>query len=225
MVNKLLIGFGVLTLVAIGSVGAWKLAGADRRVGALGSLERPVPLSWRGEWSEGSRYQPGEVVSYGGASYVAEVATDGQVPSAKEGPWALMAARGLQGTFDGTLQSPTGRYRLTVADDGISLEGPGGSIKLRDTGADLTLDQAVKVKTGTHVTIEAGSAAVLKGTGGATVTSGGVTNVRGATVALNCLGGGKPVARMGDPVQVVTAAPGSTSQGTVLQGSQSVISC
>ena len=86
MVNKLLIGLGVLTLVAIGSVGVWKLSDADRNIGALGPFEEPVPLSWRGSWTDETRYDVGQVVSYEGASYVAEAANGGQVPNAKEGP-------------------------------------------------------------------------------------------------------------------------------------------
>ena len=31
MVNKLLIGFGVAVLVAVGSLGAWKLSGTERQ--------------------------------------------------------------------------------------------------------------------------------------------------------------------------------------------------
>jgi hypothetical protein len=175
MVNKLLIGFGVVVLVAVGSVGAWKLSGSERRAGALGPLDEPIPLTWRGEWTKDSKYDAGQVVSFEESSYVAEAATSGEVPSAKDGPWALMAAKGLQGAqgsagaFNGTFQSPNGSYSLVVADDGIVLNGPPGSIKLRSTGIEVNAANNVSVNAGQGVTLQGASGAIIKSNAGVDV--------------------------------------------------------
>ena len=223
MVNKLLIVLGVAALVAVGSVGAWKLAGADRRVGALGPLEKPVPLAWRGSWTRDAEYQPGQVVSYGNSSYVAEVATAGQTPNAKEGPWALMAAQGTAGaqgpagTFTGTLQSPDGTYTLSVTNAGIVATGPNGQFTL-DSGG-------VVVKSGTTLTLDADASLDLKAAASA--------SIRGSMTRVGCASGGSAAARVGSQIQAsgsgaVGQGGGSfvvNSTGAVQQGSPTVFIC
>ncbi len=222
MVNKLLIVLGVAALVAVGSVGAWKLSGADRSVGALGPLEKPVPLAWRGSWTRDIDYQPGQVVSYGNSSYVAEVATAGQTPNAKEGPWALMAAQGAvgaqgpAGTFGGTLQSPDGKYTLSVTNAGIVATGPNGQVTM--DGGGLVL------KSGTTIVLDADTSLDLKAAASATI--------RGSVTHLGCTGGTQ-VARVGSQIQasgngVVGQGGGSftvNSTGAVQQGSPTVLVC
>jgi hypothetical protein len=222
MVNRLLIVLGVAALVAVGSVGAWKLAGADRRVGALGPLEKPVPLSWRGSWTRDAEYQPGQVVSYGNSSYVAEVTTAGQAPNAKEGPWALMAAQGAvgaqgpAGTFSGTLQSPDGKYTLSVTNAGIVAAGPNGQFTLDSAG--------VVVKSGTTLVLDADTSLDLKAAASATI--------RGSITHVGCTGG-SPAARVGSQIQAsgngaVGQGGGSfvvNSTGAVQQGSPTVFIC
>lgn len=222
MVNKLLIVLGVAALVAVGSVGAWKLSGAERRVGALGPLEKPVPLAWRGTWTGDVEYQPGEVVSYDNSSYVAEAATAGEEPNAKEGPWALMAAQGTAGaqgpagTFSGTLQSPDGKYTLSVTNAGIVATGPNGQFTL-DSGG-------VAVKSGTALVLDAQTNLDLKAAASATI--------RGSITHVGCTGG-VPAARLGSQVQATgNGAVGSdggsftvNSTGAVQQGSPTVFIC
>jgi hypothetical protein len=195
MVNKLLIGFGVVVLVAVGSVGAWKLSGSERRAGALGPIDEPIPLTWRGEWAKDAKYDAGQVVSYEESSYVAEAPTDGQVPDAKDGPWALMAARSTQeaqgssGAFNGTFRSPNGSYSLVVADDGIVLDGPPGSIKLSSTGVEVVADRNVSVSAGqgvsllgvTGTTLRSNAGVDLIGDRAVSVTAGQGLNFLGAT--------------------------------------------
>lgn len=189
MVNKFLIGVGILALVAVGSIGVWKLADDDgRRVGALEPIEKPVPLAWRGAWTKDAEYSAGQVVAYEGSSYVAEAATAGEVPNAKEGPWALMATKGLQGlagTFNGTFQSPNGSYSLVVANDGIVLQGPGKSIKLQDNATEVRTDGSLTVVVGANMTLNATGTGTLKSTGPMTVESGGVLRLKGATIQQN----------------------------------------
>jgi hypothetical protein len=221
MVNKVLVGIGIAVLVAVGSVGVWKLSGSERQVGALGPLDKPVPLSWRGSWSRDAQYQPGEVVAFKGASYVAEAATAGDAP-AVDGPWALMAAQGVQGpagpagTFGGTLQSPDGKYTLSVTNAGIEAKGPNGQITMDGSG--------VTVKSGTVLTIDAGSTLDLK--------SAATTTLRATILRLGCTGG-NPAARVGSAIQAQgTGAVGQgggsfpvNSTGSVTQGSPTVFIC
>ena len=222
MVNKLLIVLGVAALVAVGSVGAWKLSGAERRVGALQPLERPVPLAWRGAWNRDAEYQPGEVVSYGNSSYVAGAAIAGEVPNPKEGSWTLMAAQGAvgaqgpAGTFSGSLQSPDGKYTLSVTNAGIVATGPNGQFTL-DSGG-------VVVKSGTTLVLDAQTTLDLKAAASATI--------RGSVTHVGCTGGVQ-VARVGSQVQASGSAavgPGGggftvNSTGAVQQGSPTVLVC
>lgn len=221
MVNKLLIVVGLVALVVVGSIGVWKLADDDgRRVGALGPLSEPMPLSWRGTWTGEAKYDVGQVVSYKGSSYVAEAENAGEVPNEREGPWGLMAAQGAQGpagNFTGTFQSPDGKYTLSVTNAGIDAKGP---------NAQLTLDaNGVLVKSGTTLVLDAGATLDLKAAAAATL--------RGAQVRLGCSSGGSPVVRVGNQVQVtgggaVGADGGSftvTSTGVLQQGSQTVLAC
>jgi hypothetical protein len=188
LVNKFLIGLALVTFVAVGSVGVWKATGDDRRVGAIGPLEEPVALAWRGAWTEAGKYDAGQVVSFEGASYVAEAPNDGLKPNAKEGPWALMAAAGLQGpagSFNGTYQSPNGSYSLVVANDGIVMTGPSGTIRLRDTGVELAINRSVSVNAAQALTLQAGSTGLLKAGGALTVEAGGQLRLKGATIQQN----------------------------------------
>ena len=189
MVNKLLIGAGIVALIAVGSIGVLKLAGSDdRRAGALGPIEEPIALSWRGEWSNEAKYSAGQVVSYENSSYVAEADTAGQAPDPKEGPWALMAAKGLQGpagAFNGTFRSPNGSYSLVVADSGITLQGPPGTIKLQNTGVDVMLNNVFSVNAGQSFTIQTTGPGTLKSGGVLTVESAGQLRLKGSTIQQN----------------------------------------
>jgi hypothetical protein len=209
MVNKLLIGLGIVVLVAVGSIGVWKLADDDgRRVGALGPLEEPIALAWRGSWSSDSKYEVGQVVSYKGSSYVAEAANGGEVPNAKEGPWALMAAQGLQGstrTFSGSFTSPDGNYTLSVTNAGIEARGPNGNLTINNNG--------VVVRSGSTLVVDAGATLDLK--------AGATATLRGSLVNVGCASGGRPTARLSDPVTVNAQA----GTGQVAQASPTVLTC
>lgn len=212
MVNKFLIGAGIVALVAVGSIGVLKLADDDgRRIGALGPIEEPIPLAWRGAWTEEAKYDVGQVVSYQESSYVAEAENVGQVPNPKDGPWALMAAKGLDGgqgpqgaqgpagTFSGSFQSPDGRYTLSVTNTGIEARGPNGNLTLNNSG--------VTVRSGTTLVLDAGSTLDLKAAGNARLV--------GAAVSLGCASGARPVARLNDPV----------NGSLIIQGSPTVLAC
>jgi hypothetical protein len=230
VVNKLLIGVGIVALVAVGSVGVLMLAdGDDRRVGALGPLEKPISLAWRGSWVKDAEYQAGEVVFHEGSSYVAETRTAGDTPNAEEGPWALMAAQGVQGpagaqgaagAFNGAFQSPDGKYSIVVANTGIVMEGPAGTIKLLDTGVELKINKGISVKADHALALEAGTEVKVRGAAGSTVESSGITKVKGSVLHLNC--SGPPIARVGD---MAVGAPQSGQYQIMGPGSPTVLTC
>jgi hypothetical protein len=110
------------------------------------------------------------------------------LPNAKEGPWALMAAKGLQGpagTFNGTFRSPNGSYSLVVADDGITLEGPPGSVRLRSSGVDVVVSSGFSVNAGQSFNIQTTGPGTIKSTGTLTVESAGQLRLKGATIQQN----------------------------------------
>jgi hypothetical protein len=121
MRKSLLVIAAVLGLVAIGSVAVWKTSGDDtRRQGALGA-EEPVSLSWHGDWREDTEYAPGSVVSYDGASYVAEVEklSTPEADCADCG-WAVMALEGARTeteteTKEGAVEALSG-YEIVKGD-------------------------------------------------------------------------------------------------------------
>jgi hypothetical protein len=215
MVNKLLIGVGIVALVAVGSVGVWQLSGDDRRVGALGPIEEPIALAWRGSWTAETKYEVGQVVSYKGSSYVAEAANGGEVPNAKEGPWALMAAQGAQGaagTFSGTFQSPDGNYTLSVTNAGIEARGPNNlAVTLNSSGVIVKSPNSLQLDSGGTLDLKAGANAAL----------------RGGLVHVGCASGGSRVARHADVVtgQVYGDYGGPLQNGVILGGSQHVFAC
>jgi uncharacterized Zn-binding protein involved in type VI secretion len=213
MVNKLLIGVGIVALVAVGSIGVWQLAAGDggRRVGALGDeplSEGPSgTIQWRGEFDAEAGYQPMDVVSYKGSSWIAKAEAKAVTPpdepwdvlaqAGDPGPQGVQGVQGPAGTFTGVLQSPDGTYRLSVTNAGIEASGPNGRVMIDNGG--------VVVRSGLRLVLEASTTA----------------SVRGATVLLNCASGGTPVARQGGPVQVNT----QNGTGQILQGSTTVLAC
>lgn len=84
-------------LLALGTVALWQVVGDEPR--SLASLSaptrEPLPLAWRGAWSAEEKYQPGEVVSHGGSSYVAQTENaevePGSCPEEGACAWALLA--------------------------------------------------------------------------------------------------------------------------------------
>lgn len=66
--------------------------------GAPGA-QGPAGLTWRDEFLPGTTYQPGDAVSYGGASFIATRTTsDAPGPRLELGiPWGILSLRGAQG--------------------------------------------------------------------------------------------------------------------------------
>lgn len=102
----------------------WRTGGAPGARGAQGSTGAEGPsgpagpqgpqgspgLLWRGLFSAAAAYQPGDVVEFGGSSYVATQATSGTTPEAGASDWALLAAQGQTGA-----PAPPVSQSLTVA--------------------------------------------------------------------------------------------------------------
>jgi hypothetical protein len=86
--------------------------------------------------------------------------------------------------FAGTFESANGQYKLAVTDTGITLDAPGGKVKLDATAA--------KVEGTAILELKAGAVAKLEGAANA--------QVRGGVVQLN--GCSKPLVGVGDQVLV-----------------------
>jgi hypothetical protein len=97
--------------------------------------------------------------------------------------------------------SPNGNFRIDVADNGITLQGPGSSVKL--TAAGVTVNAPTVTVQGSGQTSVKGS--ILKLDGGQTLINGG------------CVG----VARQNDLV----TKPGNGGTGPIVTSSQTVRAC
>lgn len=194
--KKLLLGLGVVVLAIGGPVVAWQLVDDDRRAGALGEETKEGvqgTIRWRGEFNKEVVYQPLDVVTFEGSSYVATKESAEAAPP--DEPWDLLAragetgSQGVQGpagAFAGTLSSPNGRYSLVVADDGIVLQGPPGVfIKLRDVGIEVSTDRSLTVVAGQDMTLESSAGALVKSGGAMTVQAGGQLHLKGSVIRQN----------------------------------------
>jgi hypothetical protein len=152
------------------------------------------------------------------AALEAAVATlQGQVAALEAENAAQAAAIAtLQGEVDDlqaqtTFSSPSGNYFITLADTGITLQGPGGfGIQLtNDPGSVPTVEVVandVLVEASRNIALESGLATSVQSQGNTTVmssgqtsvTSSGIMSLQGFLLQLN--GGCLPVARMGDPI-------------------------
>jgi hypothetical protein len=81
-----------------GATGVAGPAGPAGATGATGTTGAQGPaVSFRGGWLVGQSYVVGDAVSFGGASYVALVASVGREPDSSPTQWAVLAQAGLQG--------------------------------------------------------------------------------------------------------------------------------
>jgi len=225
-----IVGGIVLAMAAVGVV-VWVASDGgtgERRVAALSEVEPLAEgvqgmLRWRGAFDCDARYEALDVVVSKGSSYIAREAVDNCAPPPKA-PWDLFAAAGSpgaqgspgpqgdagpSGAFNGSYQSPDGRFTLSVTNTGIKLSGP------NTTSVDVT-QSGVEVKGGGTVTVQAAATTTVKG---------GIVSVDGALVNLggtNC----QPVARMNDQV-TGQAVPGAVllANGRISGGSQKVRAC
>lgn len=65
-------------------------------------------LIWRGEWQRGTTYEPGEVVRYRRATYIALEQTVGVAPGSDKRRWELMVRDGEDGGSSGYVSSDSG---------------------------------------------------------------------------------------------------------------------
>lgn len=94
------------------------------------------------------------------------------------------------------LTSPNGNFSLSVEDTGIVMKGLGSSVELTPGGL------------------------AIKSSGPLSIQGAAAVSLQGSLVNLGCSSGGKPVARVGDLVQV--SGPGPSP---IVQGSPTVLAC
>ncbi len=125
---------------------------------------------------------------------------------------APQAASQISASTAWVAASPNGKYSITVTDEGINLNTPGGGIVLNEKAININSTAPVNIKSSTTVYIN-GVAVNISG--------GATTNITGGIINLNNAGSGFPAARVGDSV---TGNPGGginsiiTGSGTVLIG-------
>ncbi len=104
---------------ATGATGASGATGATGVMGATGT----AGLVWEGAYSSSTNYAVGDVVSYGGASYVSIAGLNlGQQPSSSPGYWSLLAAQGGSG-----VQGVVGPTGATGSVGATGAAGPAGA--------------------------------------------------------------------------------------------------
>lgn len=102
MKRSLLVAPSVIALAIFTALATPQLWGdGSRRVAALAATGDPVAMSWRGSWDAETKYQPGEIVSLDGATYIAATESAETRPDAEECegdcPWAPLATAGSTG--------------------------------------------------------------------------------------------------------------------------------
>jgi hypothetical protein len=164
---------------AKGDTGAAGAAGGKGDAGPAGDKGDPGSgFTWRGPYQDRVVYNPGDVVSAGGSTWITNEGIGSGDIAPPDDPWQLLAAKGDAGAFTGSLQSPNGQYSLALTNTGAVLTGPGGTVKIGSTSIDV----------------------VGSGGGAVHVTPFG-TAVQGTQVSLN--GCNAPVARVGDSISGV----------------------
>ena len=123
-------------LVAQGVAGPQGIAGATGPAGPAGAAgaagavgPQGPPVTFQGGWLVGTGYSLGDVVGYGGSSYVALTGNVGRQPDVSPVYWGLLAQAGSVGPAGATgpmgLQGPTGFPGLTGA---AGPAGPAGAV-------------------------------------------------------------------------------------------------
>jgi len=138
------VALGAIPSTATGSITACvsRSSGAVRIVDfqagkRCSSRERTIAWSkgirYRGAWSSRATYAPLDVVSYGGASYVARVPSTAKTPGSGS-YWGAVALRGLQGSHGAAgaagVAGPAGAAGAAGPAGAIGPQGPDGLIGL-----------------------------------------------------------------------------------------------
>jgi hypothetical protein len=115
-----------------------------------------------------------------------------------------------------SMTSPNGDYRIVVADSGITLAGPNGSVKIDSAG----------------VLVKSSSNSVSVSPTTVDIAASGSASVRGTLVRIGCSSGGQPVLRGNSPIavqgQVSVGPDGGTfpiQANALPQGSATVLAC
>jgi hypothetical protein len=129
--------------------------------GRAGCQPGDIPISWNAQGLQGPPGPPG--------------------PKGDKGDPGEKGDKGDPGTFTGTFTSPNGLYRLTVADDGIRLEGPDARLRLVASGIEVDSSRALTLAAATGISLQAGA--------GLTATAGGALTIDGSTGVSVASGG------------------------------------
>jgi hypothetical protein len=109
---------------AAGATGAQGPQGPAGPAGAAGA----AGINFRGAWLSGAGYGINDAVTYGGATYLAQVGNNGVEPDSNSSDWAVLAAAGSTG--------PTGATgaAATVTVGAVTTGAPGTSASVTNSG-------------------------------------------------------------------------------------------
>jgi hypothetical protein len=148
---------------AVGNTGAVGAAGAVGPQGPTGSSGAPG-INFRGAWMSGTGYAANDAVTFGGATYLAQMANASVEPDTSPAAWAVLAAAGSAGPT-----GPSGAA-AAVSIGSVTTGAPGTSASVVNAG---TTSSAVL-----NFTIPQGAA------GGAGTGSGSGTSSNVAPIAM-----------------------------------------
>lgn len=131
-------------------------------------------------------------------------------PTGPTGPPGPSGADGAPGTFSGVFESPNEEFSLSVTDDGIELEGPGGRVEIDGTGMSIDSAGPLSIQGSAQISIEGSSQISIQASSQVSIEGSGQVSVNGSQVRLN--GCSSWVARAGDLI-------GGTEGGGVVTGS------
>lgn len=199
-------------------------SGQVYRIGAEGLPDvcrspRHVEFSWNERGPEGPAGEPGEDGEAGLACWDRDGDGVGQ-PSEdvnNDGDYNALDCQGPAAPFPAAYTTANGLYSMRVADDGIVLAGPDGSVTLDATGIDIESTGRVDV-TGFQVQMASQTLLTLDAGVSVNIQGGALTSLSATAIRLN--GGCRPVARTFDPVLVNV-----NETGVISAGSPSVQAC
>ena len=100
-------------------------SGGGSRHAALSSCGAAVAMTWRGGWSEGERYAPGDVVTFRDATYVADQEPEDRSPTpdcSEDCAWSPLSVQGPAGP-----EGPRGSQGPPGSQGPAGAQGPPGN--------------------------------------------------------------------------------------------------
>jgi hypothetical protein len=210
--------------------GCYRTSGGDqagqlRLVGdGVACRSNELAVQWNAQGPSGPAGPAGPSGADGVSPHVAQLAAGD--PHCASGGASITDAAGATAyvcngadgdSFAGTFSSPNGLYSLAVQDGGVTITGPGSTVRLDAAGINVSSTSAPVSVRGTSLDLRGDASAALRGGATTLVDAGATLSLRGGAVAVNGGSGCAQAARVGD---LVPMAPAGTSP--IITGSPTV---